>query len=657
MKHIKKSLLALGQLQLTLNHARHMLSYGEICQDHGKAKEHLKEALDSFAKVAKKAEKQPLFGEKFKRAVIDMGTLSKQLKEARHQFERPKPKLQPWLQKEPRYQSPLQRVQPEQQQATQSAPRTSYNQPFPSDPTKKASGRGRGGRYASTKHNTCLHSGQRVELHHCTGVGVARTVGGQLSARTDILYTGGGISGLTYSRGIPRSGISRYCCTRCTWRSSDFVPKKLGESNSQPLGTQCRQDRVSDRMGTEACAVKASSSANVQPRVECSGRPGGNGDVGKRSDYNSSASSGTVYKYVIPGREERGWFQTGHKFEKAEPSGEVRTVPNGRFGDTHTFSPGGRVSVQARPQRCVLYDINASEGSQVFPFSMEGEAVRVPGASFRSLFSPKSIHSCYESADDLFKEACFQKRGVPRQFLSHQFRGNGPIKDAGQSMVSVQAGLCYKLEEIVSSPHPERWISAVCERYDPTDDLSATREGSQYHSSVYGSIEEEVLLDLRTLGSLIGKLQNASTAILPAPLHYRFMKMSSIKGLARNHQNYMASVDLTGPVFEELRWWVRNLRSWNGKSFINPDPRFDVVITTDASLSGCRAECQGTTNQGQWSEEERTQHINVLQLKAAKLALNHSHICGRAVVSDSDWTTRLLRHIFWRWYLPGRWGV
>ena len=61
---------------------------------------------------------------------------------------------------------------------------------------------------------------------------------------------------------------------------------------------------------------------------------------------------------------------------------------------------------------------------------------------------------------------------------------------------------------------------------------------------------------LRTLASLIGKLQHASTAILPAPLHCRFMQMSSIKGLARNQQSYVASVDLTGPVLEELIWWV-----------------------------------------------------------------------------------------------------
>ena len=93
-----------------------------------------------------------------------------------------------------------------------------------------------------------------------------------------------------------------------------------------------------------------------------------------------------------------------------------------------------------------------------------------------------------------FKKACFQKRGVPRRFLSRQFRRNGQIKDAGHSMVSAQAGLHYMLAEIVSSPHSERGVSGVCDRYDPTDDPSPTREGFQDHNSVCGSIGWEMFL-------------------------------------------------------------------------------------------------------------------------------------------------------------------
>ena len=96
IKFAKKSVLAVGQLQLALNHERRMISYGELCRDHKRAKEHLKEASSSFGKVAKRAEKPALFGDKFKRAVIDKGSLTKQLREAKAQFERkPKGQFQP----------------------------------------------------------------------------------------------------------------------------------------------------------------------------------------------------------------------------------------------------------------------------------------------------------------------------------------------------------------------------------------------------------------------------------------------------------------------------------------------------------------------------------------------------------------------------------
>ena len=54
---------------------------------------------------------------------------------------------------------------------------------------------------------------------------------------------------------------------------------------------------------------------------------------------------------------------------------------------------------------------------------------------------------------------------------------------------------------------------------------------------------------------------------------------------------------------------------------VNPNPELDVVITRDASKMGWGAHCQGVTTQGQWSSIERDQHINVLKLRAAHLAI------------------------------------
>ena len=46
-----------------------------------------------------------------------------------------------------------------------------------------------------------------------------------------------------------------------------------------------------------------------------------------------------------------------------------------------------------------------------------------------------------------------------------------------------------------------------------------------------------------------------------------------------------------------------------------------MIIQTDPSLTGWGAVCNWAQTSGQWSEKERTLHINLLKLLAIKLAL------------------------------------
>ena len=169
---------------------------------------------------------------------------------------------------------------------------------------------------------------------------------------------------------------------------------------------------------------------------------------------------------------------------------KYESFQNGRFGDTQKFSPGGRVSVQARLQDAYFTIPLHQRDRKYLRFQWRGKLYEFQVLPF-GLSSAQRVFTRVMKAPIAFlKKAYFQKRGVPRRFLSHQFKGNGLIKDAGHSMFFVHDGLHYKLEEIVSSPHSERGVSRVCDRYDPTDDLSPIRKGSQDHSSVCGSIGE-----------------------------------------------------------------------------------------------------------------------------------------------------------------------
>ena len=64
-----------------------------------------------------------------------------------------------------------------------------------------------------------------------------------------------------------------------------------------------------------------------------------------------------------------------------------------------------------------------------------------------------------------------------------------------------------------------------------------------------------------------------------------------------------------------------------------------MIIQTGASLAGWGAVSNRVQTSGQWSEEDRTLHINVLQLLAIKLGLisltkgKHFQIDSRAALS------------------------
>jgi len=122
----------------------------------------------------------------------------------------------------------------------------------------------------------------------------------------------------------------------------------------------------------------------------------------------------------------------------------------------------------------------------------------------------------------------------------------------------------------------------------------------------------------RQLAQLIGKLHAASQAVLPAPLFYRSLQGDLQKALSLSNQNYNTLLSLSAPAQGELTWWQEQLAQWNGKALIHKQRT--VTITSDASLMGWGAVCNGSRTGGPWSHSEQGMHINCLELLAAILA-------------------------------------
>ena len=126
------------------------------------------------------------------------------------------------------------------------------------------------------------------------------------------------------------------------------------------------------------------------------------------------------------------------------------------------------------------------------------------------------------------------------------------------------------------------------------------------------------ITQVRKISEILGLMTSSLQAIAPAPLHYRHLPMTHIRGLLVN-KSYQAKVALNSECLLELRWWISQMQSWNGKSMISAGP--DLTLTSDASKRGWGATLGSERAQGLWTQEETSLHINVLELKGVLFAL------------------------------------
>ena len=138
-------------------------------------------------------------------------------------------------------------------------------------------------------------------------------------------------------------------------------------------------------------------------------------------------------------------------------------------------------------------------------------------------------------------------------------------------------------------------------------------------------------VSVRDLSKLIGTLSSTDLAVLPAKLYYRELQRLRTAALNKR-RSYATLTALTAQCKGELRWWICHLQQVNGREMRIPPP--DMIIDTDAYLTGWGAVTNGHELRGHWTVEERQEQINVLELRAILLTVKamlkeKSHIHAR----------------------------
>ena len=317
---------------------------------------------------------------------------------------------------------------------------------------------------------------------------------------------------------------------------------------------------------------------------------------------------------------EEGWLhEAGLQPETVEQVPEVSTLQNGKHGNGHHLDPEEGLVHQDRPQRCVLDGTGMSGRQEVPSICMERASVAVSSPGVWTGFGAPVFHQTDDTGGGIIKEDWHEVEVFLDDALAmNQTREMG-LRDRDSVLFLLQK-LGFIINWKKSELQPEQIMEFLGFSVNSMDmTLSLPRNKILDIRSRCQDMIPCSSVSVRQLAKLIGKLTATALAIIPGPLYCRQLQMLKTKALLKGQQNYEAILTLTAECKTELAWWVESLETYNGRSFIAPNP--DMTITSDASKAGWGAVTENNSTQGVWSQEESSCHINRLELRAAGLGL------------------------------------
>ena len=123
---------------------------------------------------------------------------------------------------------------------------------------------------------------------------------------------------------------------------------------------------------------------------------------------------------------------------------------------------------------------------------------------------------------------------------------------------------------------------------------------------------------IRQVARVIGVLVAAFPAVQYGRLHYRALQFHKIVALKHAHGNFDAIMRVNKEMKSDLTWWTENVRTQFRE--INKKHSF-LEMHTDSSNDGWGCVYQGATINGRWNDQERSLHINCLELLAILYAI------------------------------------
>ena len=401
-------------------------------------------------------------------------------------------------------------------------------------------------------------------------------------------------------------------------REINMVSQELAKINQRSMGTECGvrlPDRLVSKTAPDALHAHAKIFQNRKQKFVARGRR--NDD--EECHRGSQTCKRSIRRTHFSPAEKVGKVSAHFQPMTVEPICSVRTLQDGRGPDVDHDDTTKRLDGVNGSTGRLLLRSSAPKSQKVSSVLVGGHIVPVSVTPIRPLVLSSSVYQAVEASGSISETT----RSSLLIYLDDILLLNQSQAELEKDKCSVlfllhKLGFAVNQKKSMLIPSQKmEYLGFVIDSGRLT--LSLPPEKVTKIQEECRQVLQQRSVRVCQLSHLIGMLTATILAVLPAPLHYRHLQMQKSKALLAGHQNYNAQVVLDLECKSELKWWFRHLQDWNGKSLISPAP--DLVITTDSSMMGWGAVCNGTTTQGLWSPSEKLNHINVLELKAAMFAV------------------------------------
>ena len=408
----------------------------------------------------------------------------------------------------------------------------------------------------------------------------------------------------------------KYCPpTRRGGRQNTVVPEQLEvhlEGSSDPRNSGRSQTRT---VGTTSAKSKPICPTLLKKRIRLIVHRSP-GHANQRRRGNGERSRKPVRRTSVPPTKKRRIVSPSFQSEATKRVRKIRKIQDGGHADAQSPGSDKRLHVQDRHEGCICLHPDIGTRSTLPEIRLGRPTVPIQSPAVRASISPEDLHKNNEASDRILPEDRNPSDYLFGRHFDHESVGTTDVSRSQYcDVVATESGLCDKLEKIGHSAEPMSGIPGVHHKLKKDDILLAGTESSKDQECMQRPATEGLGISQGTIGS------------------DRFVDSNSFGDSPGSITlQEIADVEVESPIVREPKLWFKNRANasvqgrttlvgslpgpveWQGH--YNSEPR-----PADASNLGWGAVCRGVTAQGQWSLEEKTRHINVLELTAAMFAL------------------------------------